>query len=100
MTSVGDFADLFDGCRTHREANDAYKEGLQVLSEALRQAHVRIVTVRDGPGCAVVKRTAPEASEAALKRSYDTIVRQWATMEGIPFRRVNKRLREQYEEAH
>jgi hypothetical protein len=100
MTVPGDFADLFDGCRTHREANEAYTEGIQILAEALRLAHMRIVAVRDAPIATVTVRTPEQKSEGALKASHDTAVRQWATTQGIPFRRVGKKLRKMYEEAH
>ena len=103
MPSPADFSDLFDPCRTHRAADDAYREGIYVLQEALRLAHVRIVTVRDAPTATVTKRTAQDESERALRaiqRSKDTAIRNWATQEGVVFKNVSKKIRALYEEAH
>ena len=99
MTST---TDLFDGCRTHRQVDDAYHQGIYALQEAARLAHTRIVADRDG----LAKRTPQNANEGpldasqAVQRSHDSQVRRWATAQGIPFQRVSKKLREMYEEAH
>ena len=103
MPLPADFSDLFDGCKTHHQANEAYKEGVRILQEALRLTHVRIVTLRDAPTPTITKQSPQNDAQAALKavqRSHDAAVRNWAARQGISFRRVNKKLREAYDEAH
>ena len=99
-------ADLFKDCKTHRQAEDVYRQEICSLQEALRQAHTRIVTARDAPAPKIIS-TAPQTeprgplrADLAVQRSHDALVRQWATQQGIVFRRVSKNLREMYDEAH
>ena len=104
MTSPSDFGDLFDSCKTFRDSNEAYRQGVTILQEAHRLCMSRLVKERDSD--AVPKRTAqnepqgPQAVDLAVQRSKDAQVRRWAEMEGISFRRVSKKLRAAYEEAH
>ena len=101
MPSPADFSDLFDPCRTMHDANNAYKECLDILREAHRLCMARIVATRDAAESPRRKILEPqEATEAALKRSYDARVKAWAAGQGIPFQRVSKKLRDMYEEAH
>ena len=100
MPSPADFSDLFDPCKTARDVDDAYHTGIGILQEAMRLAHQRLEDLRDERTPKINNRTAPAATEAALKRSYDATVKRWAAQQGIPFKKVSKKLRELYEEAH
>ena len=100
MPLPADFADLFDPCKTARDVDDAYHKGIGVLQEAMRLAHQRLTDLRDERTPKISDRTAPAATEAALKRSHDATVKRWAAQQGIPFKKVSKKLRELYEEAH
>ena len=107
MTSPADFADLFDPCRTMKEAHEAYKEGIRVLQEAHRLSMARIVAERDRAVSGKPAKRSPQnepqtplRTDLAVKHSRDHAIRQWATAQGISFQRVNKGLRAMYDEAH
>ncbi len=100
MTSPADFLSLFAECKTERETNNAYHRGIGILQEAHRLALVKVIARRDTTSPLREAQKAVQDPLVAIQRSHDTLIRQWATAQGIPFQRVSKKLRELYEEAH
>ena len=101
MTSPSDFGDLFDSCKTFRDSNEAYRQGVTILQEAHRLCMSRLVKERDSD--AVVKRKPSEPSEGPLvAKSRDVAIRNWALSVGhvLKRNRVNKEIRAMYDEAH
>ena len=78
-----------------------------MLQEALRLAHLKIVTDRDAPiPSERVRKPKNEpqvpldGKEKAVRKSHDAAIKRWATTQGIPFQRISKKLRDLYDEAH
>ena len=98
--TIAEFLELFDGCTEIQETNRIYKQNVEALMEAHRQIMSGLIARRESP---IPKRTPhseDEGAMVALQRSHDAIIRQWATAQGIPFQRVSKTLRAQYDAAH
>ena len=97
---IAEYLELFTDCSTIEETNRIYKQNVEALMEAHRQIMATLVGRRDDT---TPKRTPQNEAQIALvatQRSHDTLIRQWATSQGIPFQRVSKTLRAQYDAAH
>ena len=97
MTSAADLMPLFQSCTNPHDVDKSYRRGIEMLQEAMRVTHARLVHERDNPTTGIT-RTRRDNSDV-----HDTAVKSWARLNGVvmpPSGRVTNALRDQYRAAH